>query len=814
VKDFLHDLRIACRTLLQRPSFTLPALISLALGVGANTTIFSLVHAAFLARIPVHDPDRVVAVTVGERGHAGLLPTSLPNFRDYRDQNDVVSGLAAVQWFRPNWQHGDEPERLMAQVVSDGFFPVMGVEAVVGRTFRPEDFAGSGQGLVAVVTYNFWHRNGGEPSFVGSRLSLNGRPVTVVGVTPRGFKGSNVFNEPDLFMPLSCYPLMLPSPEHLEDRGWALFEMLGRLEPGVSRPQARAAFQTIAHRLEARYPESNKNLVVDVLPLADAAIDPQQKQVYSRSAILLMAVVSLLLLIACANVASLLLSRGIARRREAAICLALGARRWHLVRRLLAESLVLALGGGACGALLAVWGPGLLWRFRPPFFTEKAFDLGLNSEVLIYTLLISVGSGVCFGLAPALQTCRADLVTPLKQQGGGASGKRRLPMGNLLIVAQVALSVIALIGAGLFLHSLRNAQRIDPGFNTRNILTMNLFLSGRSYGEARGRLFYRRVVEVAARLPGIEAASLASNRPLHRGALYRRAIPEGGTVSSRDEIPPVRTNTVGAGYFKTLQIRMLSGRDFDDHDRPDTPLVGIVNQVLARRFWPGQDPVGRRILVPDDKMQIEVIGVAANSKYMTLGEPPTPMLYMSLGQLYLPEIDLYVRTAGPTERLREPLRRAIQATDRALPIANYESMQEAIDVSLWGPRMGAVLLSLFGALALTLAATGIYGVVSYSVSQRHREVGIRMALGARRASVLRMILSQTMIVVGSGLAVGLPLASFGSRSLAGMLYGISGSDPGTFAEIALLLALVALAASFLAARRGTHIDPALVMRDQ
>jgi predicted permease len=810
--NFLYDVRLAWRSLIKRPSFAIPALISLALGIGANTTIFTLVNAAFLQGMPVRDAERVVAVAVGEKGHSGLLPTSFPNYRDYRDQNDVVSQLAALQWFRPNWQHGDQPERIFGQVVTENYFPVLGVGAVVGRTFRPDDYAGSGQGMVAVATYNFWQRNGGAPSFVGSKLILNGRPVSVVGVTPRGFKGSNVFNEPDLFMPMSAYPLMLPFAARLEDRSWALFDMLGRLKPGVSRQRAQAEFQTIARRLESLYPEANKNLQVEVLPLSQAAVDPQQRQMYSRAAILLMAIVSLLLLIACSNVASLLLSRGVSRRREIAMCLALGARRRHLVRRLLVESLMLSLAGGACAVVIAIWGPPLLWRFRPPFFTERAFDLGINPHVLVYTLLISVVSGIVFGLAPALQACRANLVTAIKEQPAAAGGGGRFPVRNLLIVSQVALSLLALIGAGLFLRSLRNAQRIDPGFNSRNVLSMNLFLGGQSYGEARGRVFYRRAVETVEGLPGVASATLAANRPLHRGALYRLAVPEGSAIA-RDEIPPVRTDTVYPGYFHTMEIRILHGRDFGPGDRTDTRLAGIVNETLARRFWPGQDPIGKRIVVPDDKLEIDVVGEAADAKYQSLGEPKTPLLYLSLGQFYLPEVSLYVRTAGPTATLREPLRRTVQGLDRTLPISNYESLREAIDDSLWGPRMGAVLLSLFGILALVLAAAGIYGVVSYSVNQRNREVGIRMALGARRGSVLRLILAQTMTVVASGLAIGLLLAAFGARSLAGMLYGIGTSDPLTYIEIALVLTLVALGASVLAAHRGTHVDPSVVMRD-
>ncbi|HEX3526195.1 MAG TPA: ABC transporter permease [Thermoanaerobaculia bacterium] len=820
MESFVRDFRYALRALLKRPGFTLAAMLSLGLGIGANTTIFTLVNGAFLSSVPVADPDRVVVVYTNERDNPafGYLPVSYPNYRDLRQQNDALSGLAAFQWLRPNLLQGDQPERIFSQIVTDNYFAMLGVKPALGRLFNAGDFATRGAGPVVVLADAFWQRRfGSDPAILGKDLILNGRKLTVVGVGPRGFKGTNTLNGPDLWIPNSMFEEMSPLRGYVENRSWRMYEMLGRLRPGVTVEKAQASLSTLAARLEQDYPADNKGQGIRLLPLAQASIEPQQRQVFLRAGSLLMAIVGLLLLIACANVASLLLSRGIGRRKEVAIRLSLGASRGRLVRQLLTESLLLSLLGGAVGVLLALWGPAFLWRFRPPFFTETALDLGLNARVLVFTLVLSLLTGLLFGLAPALQAFNADLVTALKSQVAvppKRSRGSRLPLRHLLIVSQVALSLLALAGAGLFLGSLRSAQRIDPGFNTKNIVNVNYDLAGQGLNEALGRGFHRRVIEHLESLPGVRSATVASDRPLHRGALYRNVLAEGDATPDAEKRPPVRTNTVGKDYFRTLGIPLREGRDFLDSDRPDTPLVAIVNETMARTFWPGHSPLGRRFRMPEENLNVEVVGVAADSRYVTLGETPQPLFYLSMGQLYLPEVTLEVRTDGDPARLVQVIRREVQSLDRTLPLANVETMSEAIDVSLWGPRMGAALLSVFGILALVLAATGIYGVMAYSVSQRTREMGIRMALGARRADVLRLILRQAMTIVACGLAVGLLAASAGSRVIAGLLYGVSATDVRTFAAISLLLAAVALVASLAAARRGVQVDPAITLRGE
>jgi macrolide transport system ATP-binding/permease protein len=819
LESFLRDLRYAFRALIKRPGFTLAAMLSLGLGIGANTTIFTLVNGAFLSSVPVADPGRVVVVYTNEHDNPafGYLPISYPNYRDLRQQNDVLSGLAAFQWLRPNLLQGDRPERIFSQVVTDNYFTVLGIKPLMGRLFSAEDFAVRGGGPVVFLAHAFWERRfSSDPAILGKELILNGQKFTVVGVGPRGFKGTNTLNGPDLWIPLSMFEQMSPLGVYVENRSWRMYEMIGRLREGVSAEKAQASLSTLAGRLEREYPGENKGQGVRVLPLAQASIEPQQRQVFLRAGILLMSIVGVLLLIACANVASLLLSRGIGRRKEIAIRLSLGASRSRLIRQLLTESVLLSLLGGLAGVLLALWGPTFLWRFRPPFFTETALDLGLNAQVLLFTLGISLLTGLLFGLAPALQAFHADLVTALKTQVAAPPQRARLslPLRHLLIVLQVALSLLALVGAGLFLASLRSARQINPGFDTKHIINVNYDLGGQGLNDVRGRDFHRRVTQRLEALPGIVSATVSSNRPLHRGALYRVVLAEGDDSPDADRRPPVRTCSVGQDYFRTLGIPLRQGRDFLDSDRPDTPLVAIVDETMARTYWPGRNPVGLRFRIPEENLVLEVIGVAADAKYVTLGESPQPLFYLSMGQFYLPEVTLQVRAEGNPARLVEAVRNEVQALDKTLPLANVQTMAEAIDVSLWGPRMGAVLLSVFGLLALFLAATGIYGVMAYSVSQRTREMGIRMALGARRADVLSLILRQAMAIVAIGLAVGLLAAAAGSRVLAGLLYGVSATDLRTFATISLLLAAVALAASLIAARRGVLVDPAITLRGE
>lgn len=815
METLAQDIRYAYRTLVNRPGFTLTATISLGLGIGAISTIFTLVTAVLLHGHPMEDPDRVVAIYATEEKQPGLLPISYPNYLDLRRSNEVLTDLAAFRVLRLNFFFGDQPERLIGEVVSANYFAVFGVRPLAGRVFGPEDFSTPGGNPVAILTYRFWDvRFGKDLGILGQDVLLNGRKYTIVGITPKNFKGINTIalNGPDIFIPMTMFETVSPLGRNVEDRSFRMLDMVGRLRPGVTPRQALVELRSVAKHLEREYPDANKAQSVDLRPLTQALIFPQQREIYVKVAFLLSAVAGLLLLIACSNVASLLLTRGLERQREIAIRLALGARRSRLARQFLTESAVLALLGGGLGLLIAFWGPQLLWSFRPPFLMTTTVELEVDGRVLLFTLAVSLLTGLLFGVAPALQALRADMVPALKQETAVARQHgARIPLRSLLIVVQVALSLLALSGAGLFLRSLRQAQQIDPGFETARLINLRINLAAQNYAEEQGRGFYRQVLARLESLPGVRSATLAMNLPLNRGAIFRRVVVP-GTETPDDARPYTRTNTVGPRFFETTGIRLLEGRGFDSRDRREGPLVAVVNQTMAQALWPGRSAVGQRFRTPEEEQEFEVIGVAADSKYVTLGEPPEPLFYMFIEQLYAPEVLIHVRTQGTAQALLQTVRREVQRHDRTLPLANVETMEEVIRAALWTPRMGAALLALFGLLSLMLASIGIYGVMTYSVRQRRREVGIRIALGAREWDVLGLILRQVAAIVGCGLALGLLGAVAGARLLQSLLYGTAPTHVGTLAATALLLAGVALLASFFAARRNLEPDPAIVLR--
>lgn len=815
MESLLRDVRFTARTLVRRPAFTISIVLLLGLGIGVNVSIFTLVHAAFLSGLPIENPREVVSVFTTDETHPGLLPISYPNYRDLRDQNDVLDGLAAFQWLRPNYVSNDRPERLFSQIVSPEYFDVLGISAAYGRVFTPADFESEGGSPVVVITHAFWQSHfGGRPDVVGQEMRLNGSTFTIIGVTPRGFKGTNTFNGPDLWFPMSMYRQVSPFADFIDEREWRMFEMLGRVRPGVTVEQAQQALRTIGERLEREYPDVNDRKGIDLLPVTQASVPPEQRQTYTRAGVILTLLVGILLLIACINIAGLILTRSLGRRREIAVRLSLGASRGRLVRQLLTENLLLGLLGGAFGVLLAVWGPALLWRFRPPFFTESALDLGLDGPVLLFAILVSLAAGLLFGLAPALQTTRPALVPALKGSREGTDARKRFDLRNALLVAQIALSLVSLVGAGLFIRSLRSALDIDPGFDTENVMVMSFDLGAQGYDEDGGRAFYRRLDERIGAIPGVESVAVASNRPLMPGAVFRRVRVDGDTSEGAAEGHLVRSNLVSRGFLETAGIPLRSGRSFESQDRPDTATVAIVNETMASRLWPDADPVGRvlRIEDPAGEREYRVVGVAADSIANSFGEEAQPILYLNADQVYTPGVTLYVRTAAPPSTLLETVRSEVQQLDRTLPLSHVYTMPEVIRISLWGQRMGAIMLSAFAFLAVVLAAVGIYGNTTYSVRERSHEIGVRMSLGARRIDILLMILRRVGTVVAVGLAAGFVLAIPGGRLVDNLLYGIGPRDPVTLSWAGLVLAGVALSAAAIAARKGTAIPPATSLR--
>jgi predicted permease len=810
----LQDLRYGLRTLLKSPAFTIVATLSLALGIGANTAIFSLVNVALLRPLPVREADRLVSVFMTDQRNPGTLPLSDLNYQDLRDQNDVFTEMAAFTFSQLNYSTGAESEQIGAQVVTGNYFSLLGAEPALGRGFTREE--GASMVPVAVVSHGFWERRlGRDPNVVGRTLTLNRTPFTIVGVGPRGFTGTLLGGGPDVWVPTAMHDVVQPNfTWYNERRGLFLFA-LARLKPGVTIDQAGANLKTIFARLEQAYPTANKGRSASAMALLDARLNPggQGGPVVVQIAAMLMAVVGIVLLIACANIANLLLARASKRRKEIAIRLALGANRARLVRQLLTESLLLAVAGGGLGLLLAFWLTAALAGADLPLPIPVDDALVIDGRVLAFTAGLAVLTGILFGLVPAVQASRPDVVPVLKNETVPSAGRRRgsFSMRQGLVVAQIALSLLSLVAAGLFLRGLRGAQGVDPGFDTDRVLVMTFNLGREGYTEERGQLFYQQAAERAATLPGVEAAAVAQNPPL-AGGFLRSIFPEGQDTTNQERVL-VQVNSVSPGYFAAIGTPLLRGRDFTSTDANGTPSVVVINEVMAERFWPGQEPLGKRFKFFGAKDWTTVVGLARNAKYNGVAEEPIPFIYQPLRQNYSPGATLHVRAAGNAAALATHVRQMVKDLDPSLSVFNVRTLAEQVSQSLQPVRFNVILLTTFGALALLLASVGLYGVANYSVTQRTREIGVRMALGARPASVLGLVLGQGALLVGVGLAIGLALAFLATAYVPpDLLLNVNARDPLTFGATSVLLGFVALLSSSIPAWRATRIDPVIALR--
>jgi macrolide transport system ATP-binding/permease protein len=814
MRTLLKDIRYGLRFMARQPGFALVAVLTLTLGIGANTSIFSAVNAILFRPLPgVSAAEELVFVYPTEPQGRLSGTFSYPDFEQYRIQAKSFAGLAAFSSIGLSMRSEGHAESVPAQLVSGNYFSTLGVRAAIGRTLRAEEDDKAEAPPAVVLNWRFWERRfGASTDVVGKQIVLNERSFTIVGVAQKDFQGASMPKSPALWMSLRAASNAGVRVVDLDNRQSSWLQVIGRLKSGVGKEQARAELNTIIARLTDSYSEDfRQGLTIELAQARGFAIAPRRRATVSAMAVVALVVVGLVLLIACANIANLLLVRGAARRREIAVRLALGASRWRIVRQLLAESLILALVGGLVASLLTLWTSELLAHlFRLIPEDTGALDFSPDARVFGFALLLSLLTGIAFGLAPALQASRPDLVSALKDERHDAGAVRRLSLRNILVVGQVAASLVLLIGAGLFLRSLREAATIETGFESKNVLLSMLYLDPNHYDAARGSEFYRQALERAAALPGVRSAALTSRVPLGSQSMRGTLLIEGAEPQPYKGVEVDRGYT-GPRYFETLGIAFVRGRDFAERDREGAPPVAIINETIARQVFGDADPVGRFIRADSEGPPVEIVGVVRDNKYRSLGDERVPFLYMPLAQNYSPEATLLIRTQGEPSAHAVALRGAIESLD-AETFAGQTTMGEHLAAALLPSQVVAGLSGLFGLLALLLAAFGVYGVTSYAVSRRTREIGVRVALGARGPDILRLVLGEGMVLVLIGIVAGLCVSLIATRVIAGALYGVSALDPATFALVTLLLACVALLACYVPARRATKVDPMVALR--
>jgi macrolide transport system ATP-binding/permease protein len=809
-----QDLRYGARMLLRSPGFTLVAALTLGLGIGANTAIFSFVNSLFIRPLAVTNPDQVIRLYAEDSEGRKFDVFSYPNYADLRDRNQMFQALAAHKDVAANVGLGDGAEDTTGEVVTGNYFNLLGVKAVLGRALLPEDDLTPGAHPVVVVSHAFWQRRlGSDRNAVGRKLYINGHPFTVVGVMPEDFKGTYQALAADFWAPLMMQGQVWYRSRSHDIRGWGWLYGTGRLKPGVTIAQAQAEFDRLAGQLAQEYPKVNQGLTGFRLYPA-SALPEELRQGASGMFKFFMAVVGLVLLAACANIAGLLLARMESRQREVAVRLSLGATRGRLIRQWLTESLLLALLGSAAGLLFAMWAADSLMTLAPPDFGNLSPVTRLDARVLAFTLAISALAGLLCGLFPALRASRSNLVAALKEGGSATSGGRhRSRLQQTFVAAQVAVSLTLLVAAGLLLRSLQITAAFDPGFKTDKLLLAQIDLLRLGYSPEQSHEFYQRLTERLKSLPGVRGVTSAVLVPLGIGRETRgyripgHTPPNGGTFFSIDN------NTVGPDYFATMGIPILRGRDFDARDaQPGAPPVVVINETMARRFWPNADAVGQRIDSGGKNPPIEIIGVARDIKYRSLAEEPRPYVYASAAQVYQPGATMHIRAAGDPKALTNAVRKEIERLDSNVAITKVATFDELRQTPLFPSRAMAIVSSLFGLLALLLAGVGIYGITSYMVGQRTREIGIRIALGANRGDIFRMIVGQGAAITSIGVGVGLVASLALTRFLSSQLFGISARDPLTFASVALLLTAVALMACYIPARRAAKVDPLIALQ--
>ncbi|MBA3714399.1 MAG: ABC transporter permease [Pyrinomonadaceae bacterium] len=803
--DFWQDLHYGLRMLAKNPGFTIVAVVALALGIGANSAIFSVVNTVLLRPLPYKDPDRLMMVW--EDDAKGGFPRDTPaaaNYIDWRDQNQVFEGMAAIANESFNMTGAGEPERIDGRRVSANLFSLLGVEPLMGRAFTPEEDQ-PGSNRVVIMSHGLWQlRFGSETKIIGSSLTLNGESFAVVGVMPPHFQFPS--RDDELWVPIAF------SSQEATNRGRHYLQVIARTKPGVTVEQAQAEMNTIAARLQQQYPDSNTELGATVTPLHEHVVGD-----IKPALLVLWGAVGFVLLVACANVANLLLARAAVRQKEIAVRVALGASRPRLIRQFLTESMLLAVLGGIVGLLLSLWGVNLLKAFIPENISQ-AQAVAIDGRALSFTILVSLLTGLVFGLAPATQTSNFNLNETLKEGGrDSATGSRGHRIRGLLVITEVAVSLVLLIGAGLLINSFLRLLNVDPGFRADKLLTMRVVLPELKYpDQTRRTAFYTELVSRIETLPGVQSAAVTNWIPLVLQGDSQGISIEGRPDPGPGKNPIVVTRVVSPHYFNTMGIQLLRGRQFGEQDRVDAPRVVVVSQEMARRFWSGEDPLGKRIKtggVNSPSPWMEIVGVAKDVRQVKLDADPKPQMYVPYAQpVFFQPSHLVVRTDVEPRSLATTVRRTVWGIDKDQPVSNISTMEDVLSESLARQRFSMLLLGIFAAVALVLAAVGIYGVMSYSVAQRTHEIGIRMALGAQASDVLKLAIGGGLKLVTIGIVIGLVAAYVLTRVMSSLLFGVTATDPLTFIGVSVSLVIVALMACFVPARRATKVDPLIALR--
>jgi predicted permease len=825
VDGLIRDVRYALRGLRKAPGFTLVAVATLALGIGANSTIFSLVNAVIFRPLPVERPEELVAVYGRTATSSTHDSNSYPNFLDYRARAETLEGMIAFTNFFANLSIDGSAELVIGEIVSEDYFPVLGVEAAEGRTFVPEEFAAPGAGPVAVLSHPFWQsRFAGDLGVLGRTFRMNGVPYTIVGVAPRGFGGMMPAVSAQMWIPLSMVEQVEPlgnnrnsgpsaGTTRLERRGNHFLWVKGRLAPGATVAQVRAELEAIAAGLAALHPETNGQERVTVLADEDVVINPDFDGTLVPAGMVLLGAVGLVLLVASANLANMMTARATARRREMALRLAVGADRATLVRQTVVESLTLSLAGGVVAVVLAYGFAGALARFQPPLPIDLALDVSPDVRVLVFTVTVAALTGLAFGLLPALRASRPDLVAALKDAGGGdEQGRRRWDPRDALVVVQVAVSLVLLVGGALMVRSLGAGARVDFGYDVDRVAHLALAMEMNGYAPVEAAGFIDEAKLRLEAMPEVEAVGMASRLPLELNNNGFGLFIDGHQSSPTDAPYGVDGARVDEGYFGALGIQIVAGRGIEAPDREENAAVAVVSETLASRYWPGQDPIGREFRTSWEGRAYRIVGVVRDYKVDTPGEAPKPYLHLPLP----PEgsfANFVVKTTVPAAGLVSVLEAELRRLDPDLVFIDTGTLRQLAEVRLFPVRAAAWLIGAFGLLALVLAAVGLYGVVSYSVSRRVREMGIRKALGAETRGVVALVLRQGMLLVGVGGVAGALLALVGARALSAALL-VEPYDPVSFAAAFLVLAAVGALANWVPARRAAAVDPMVALRSQ